>query len=69
MMVQVLEVEANDITIRKRMAQWKISSKLLKLSGTSQIHLIKNTVLLLFQHLGCPEKGSGSVGVVIKTED
>lgn len=51
-MFQVLEVEANDITQTKRTAQWKISDKLLKLqlSGTSQIHLIKNPLLLLFQH-------------------
>lgn len=52
-MFQILEVEANDITQTKRTAQWKISDKLLKLelSGTSQIHMIKNPLLLLFQHL------------------
>lgn len=52
-MFQVLEVEANDITNIERTAWWTISNKLLKLqlSGTSQIHLIKYTVLLLFQQL------------------
>lgn len=74
-MFHVLAVEANDLTNIERTAQWKISRKHLKvqLSGSSQIHLIKNTVLLLFQllrkkTLKCPAKGRGSVGAIIKRE-